>query len=57
MTKHKGKAAAKRKARTEKTLERYRYRKFDWATGATCIHRVRTQLCKMGHKVPAVPRF
>lgn len=57
MTRYKGKAAARRKARTEKTLERYRYREFDWATGATCIHLVRTQLRNMGHKVPAVPRF
>lgn len=46
-----------RAAATERTLDRYRWRAFDWATGATCIHLARTHLKNMGHQVPMVPRF
>jgi len=42
---------------TERTLARYRFRAFDWATGATCIHLARTHLKNMGRAVPMVPRF
>ena len=47
----------KRAAILKKTLAKYEGRSFDWSTGATCIHLVRTHLKNMGHKVPMVPRF
>lgn len=47
----------KRAKALAKTLAKFQGRSFDWATGATCIHLVRTHLKNMGHKVPMVPRF
>lgn len=47
----------KRAKALAKTLAKFEGRAFDWATGATCIHLVRTHLKNMGHKVPSIPRF
>lgn len=46
-----------RAAATEKTMQRYRHRAFDWSTGATCLHLARTQMKNMGHKPPAIPKL
>lgn len=46
-----------RTAATEKTVQRYRYRPFDWATGGTCLHLARAQMKNMGHRPPAIPKF
>jgi len=55
MKKPKGLVA--RTAATEKTLDRFRFRAFDWSNGTTCIQLARTHLKNMGHAVPMVPRF
>jgi hypothetical protein len=47
----------RRKAATEKTLQRYRGKAFDWAKGVTCVHLARAHLRNMGHKPPTIPRF
>ena len=46
-----------RAAATEKTMQRYRHRPFDWATGGTCLHLARAQMKNMGHRPPAIPKF
>lgn len=53
----KKKPLLKRHEALEATMERYRYRPFDWGTGATCIHMLRFHLKKMGHRVAAVPKL
>lgn len=47
----------KRRWATQKTLDRYRDKAFDWATGITCVHLARYHLRKMGHRPPGMPRF
>jgi hypothetical protein len=56
-TRRKPATLVQRAAATEKTMLRYRYRAFDWATGATCLHLARAQMKNMGHRPPAIPRF
>lgn len=46
-----------RRAATQKTIDRYRGKAFDWGKGVTCVHMARVHLRNMGHKVPAIPRF
>ncbi len=46
-----------RKDATEKTLQWFAPRPFDWAKSATCVHMVRRHLVHMGHKVPPMPQF
>lgn len=47
----------RREAATSATLERYKGKAFDWATGITCVHLARCQMRKMGHTPPTLPRF
>lgn len=47
----------RRQQATQKTLDRYRPKVFDWRTGVTCVHFARFHLKAMGHKVPTVPRI
>ena len=47
----------RRRIATQKTLDRYRGKVFDWAKGITCVHLARYHLRNMGHKVPTLPRF
>jgi hypothetical protein len=44
----------RRKVATEKTLERFRNKAFDFS-GSSCIHLARFQARNMGHVVPAMP--
>lgn len=44
-----------RSAATERTLDRYRARAFDWKSGNTCIHLARAQARNFGHTVPRMP--
>lgn len=45
-----------RKHATDRTLDKFRDRAFDWH-GASCIHLARTQAVNMGHRVPMLPPF
>jgi len=47
----------RRQQATQKTLDRYRAKVFDWQTGVTCVHLARFHLKNMGHKVPTLPRI
>jgi len=47
----------RRRIAVEKTLARYRPKRFDWRTGVTCIHLARFHLRAMGHRVEGVPRI
>lgn len=47
----------RRRVATQKTLERYRGKTFDWSRGVTCVHLARFHLKNMGHKPPTLPRF
>lgn len=47
----------RRQQATQRTLERYRPKRFDWRTGVTCVHLARFHLKAMGHPVPTVPRI
>lgn len=46
-----------RKRATQKTLERYRTKAFDWSTGVTCVHFGWAHLRNMGRRPPTLPRF
>ncbi len=46
-----------RQLATQKTLDRYRDKPFDWRRGLTCLHLARYQLRNMGHKPPTIPRI
>lgn len=46
-----------RRDATQKTLEWFAPRPFNWAKSATCVHLVRRHLVHMGHKVPPMPQF
>ena len=47
----------RRQDATQRTLDRYRPKVFDWRTGITCVHLARFHLKAMGHSVPTVPRI
>lgn len=47
----------RRRIATQKTLDRYRPKVFDWSKGITCIHLAWCQLRQMGHRPPTLPRF
>lgn len=47
----------RRRVATQKTLDRYRGKVFDWSKGITCVHLARYHLRNMGNKVPTLPRF
>lgn len=47
----------RRRVATEKTLDRYRGKVFDWSKGVTCVHLARFHLRNMGHKPETLPRF
>ena len=47
----------RRQRATQRTLDRYRPKVFDWRTGVTCVHLARFHLKAMGHRVPTVPRI
>jgi hypothetical protein len=47
----------KRHDALQATMDKYRHRPFDWATGATCIHMFRFHARKMGHRIEAVPKL
>lgn len=40
---------------TRRTMEAFRHRPFDWASGATCLHLARAQMVNMGHSPPPIP--
>lgn len=42
---------------TDAVLRRFRNRAFDWKTGATCLHLLRSQLVQLGHRPPRIPQF
>lgn len=46
-----------RQQATQKTLEKYRNRDFDWRAGVTCIHMLRFHLRQMGHRPEPMPRI
>lgn len=46
-----------RQAATQKTMDRFRKKKFDWRKRATCVHLVSFHLRQMGHKPPPVPEI
>jgi len=46
-----------RRAATQRTIDKYRARPFDWRARATCIHLARTQLRNLGHRPPPIPDF
>ena len=46
-----------RRVATQRTLDEWRGRLFDWSTGATCAHLARDQMVHMGHKPPKIPKF
>jgi hypothetical protein len=46
-----------RRLATQRTLDRYRDKTFNWAEGRTCVHLARHQLRNMGHRPPSLPRF
>jgi hypothetical protein len=48
---------ARRAAETQKVVDRFRSRPFDWGKRATCIHLARAQMRALGHRPPAVPDF
>lgn len=48
---------AARAAATQRVVDRFRRRPFDWATRATCIHLARAQMRALGHRPPAIPDF
>jgi hypothetical protein len=48
---------ARRAAETQKVVDRFRGRPFDWATRSTCIHLARAQMRALGHRPPAIPDF
>lgn len=47
----------RRRVATQKTMDRYSGKVFDWSTGVTCVHLARFHLRNMGHKPPTLPRF
>lgn len=47
----------RRRAATQKTLDRYRDKPFDWQRGITCVHLARYQMRNMGHKPQTIPRI
>lgn len=48
---------ARRAAETQKVVDRFRNRSFDWGNRATCIHLARAQMRALGHRPPAIPDF
>jgi hypothetical protein len=42
---------------TQAVMGRFRNRAFDWKAGTTCLHLLRAQLMKLGHKPPRIPQF
>ena len=48
---------ARRAAETQKVVDRFRNKPFDWQNRATCIHLARAQMRALGHRPPAVPDF
>ena len=47
----------RRRVATQKTLDRYRNKSFDWQRGITCVHLARYHLKQMGHKPETLPRI
>lgn len=47
----------RRRVATEKTLQRFRGKVFDWSKGITCVHLARAHLRNMGHRPETLPRF
>lgn len=48
---------ARRAEETQKVVDRFRRRPFDWRDRATCIHLARAQMRALGHRPPAIPDF
>lgn len=46
-----------RRDATQKTLDWFATRPFDWRKSATCVHLVRRQLIHLGHKPPPMKSF
>lgn len=54
--KRRGKSMAKRAEITQRVVDKFRGREFDWDSGATCLHLAREQARQFGHrKLPIVP--
>lgn len=47
----------RRRIATQKTLDAWRGRTFDWATGSTCAHLAHDHLTNLGHDLPPMPAF
>ena len=47
----------RRRVATQKTLDRFRNKSFDWQRGITCVHLARYHLKQMGHKPETLPRI
>lgn len=47
----------RRQKALDATMAKYRYRPFDWDSGATCIHMFRFHANKLGHKLERVPKL
>jgi hypothetical protein len=51
-----GKSIPARADATQRVIDKYRARPFDWADGATCLHLARAQARAMGHGgLPRIP--
>lgn len=48
---------ARRAAETQKVVDRFRAKPFDWQNRATCIHLARAQMRALGHRPPGIPDF
>lgn len=46
----------RRQEAVEATMAKYRARKFDWKSKATCLHLARFHLLRMGRKPPPLPQ-
>lgn len=46
-----------RQKAVQATMDRYRFRKFDWKAKSTCLHLARFHLRQMGKRPPALPQI
>lgn len=47
----------RRQQAVQRTMDKYRHRKFDWRSKATCLHLARFHLRAMGKNPPALPQI
>ena len=47
----------RRQIAADKTMNKYRHKKFDWQTRSTCIHMAWFHMRAMGHTLPKLPEM